>query len=197
MFWVGLLLVTGRQTLITLLELWGVKICFKSESAFIVDNTAERKTELNETITRLLSLEWVDQHELTSLRGRLQFDAPTPFEKGIVPYSNNKSRKILFSDKRLFCFMLLRDYMSSYHMDLMLLDMFYICSSSACRIGEFFVCEPPLEVCRSLSSRPVALVIRGFSLFRRWRMESPSSSGRDFEAASSHLHSLQGRAPFC
>ena len=65
---------TRRQTLITLLELWGVKICFKSESAFIVDNTAERKTALNETITRLLSLEWVDQHELTSLRGRLQFD---------------------------------------------------------------------------------------------------------------------------
>ena len=52
----------------------GVKICFKSESAFIVENTAERKTALNETITRLLSLEWVDQHELTSLRGRLQFD---------------------------------------------------------------------------------------------------------------------------
>ena len=56
-----------------------------------------------------------------------------------MPYSNNKSRKILFSDKRLFCFMLLRDYMSSFHMNLMLLDMFYICSLSACRIGEFFV----------------------------------------------------------
>ena len=26
---------------------------------------------------------------------------------------------------------------------------------------------------------------------RRWRMESPTSSGSDFEAVSSHLHSLQ------
>ncbi|CAE7235380.1 unnamed protein product [Symbiodinium sp. CCMP2592] len=51
----------------------GVKICFQSERVFVVENTPERKAELDETITRLLSLEWVEQHELTSLRGRLQF----------------------------------------------------------------------------------------------------------------------------
>ncbi|CAE7836630.1 unnamed protein product [Symbiodinium sp. CCMP2592] len=51
----------------------GVKICFQSERVFVVENTPERKAELDETITRLLGLEWVEQHELTSLRGRLQF----------------------------------------------------------------------------------------------------------------------------
>ena len=39
---------------------------------------------------------------------------------------------------------------------------------------------------------PWCPVTRGFSFFRRWRMESPSSSGSDFEAVSSHLAELQG-----
>ncbi|CAE7430324.1 GIP [Symbiodinium sp. CCMP2456] len=51
----------------------GVKICFQSERMFVVENTQERKDELNETITDLLSAQWVDQHALASLRGRLQF----------------------------------------------------------------------------------------------------------------------------
>ncbi|CAE7798699.1 unnamed protein product, partial [Symbiodinium microadriaticum] len=51
----------------------GIKICFHSEQLFVVENTPERKAELEETIMSLLELDWVDQHALTSLRGRLQF----------------------------------------------------------------------------------------------------------------------------
>ncbi|CAE6949411.1 unnamed protein product [Symbiodinium sp. CCMP2456] len=51
----------------------GVKICFQSERMFVVENTQERKDELNETISDMLSAQWVDQHALASLRARLQF----------------------------------------------------------------------------------------------------------------------------
>ena len=57
---------------------------------------------------------------------------------------------------------------------------------------ENFFFEPPLEICLLLLAGPWSPVTRGFSFSRRWRMESPSSSGSDFEAVSSHLHSLQG-----
>ncbi|CAE7356169.1 RE1, partial [Symbiodinium sp. KB8] len=51
----------------------GIKICFHSERLFVAENTPERKAELEETISSLLALDWVDQHALASLRGRLQF----------------------------------------------------------------------------------------------------------------------------
>ena len=51
----------------------GIKICFHSERVFVVENTPERKAELEETMSSLLALDWVDQHALASLRGRLQF----------------------------------------------------------------------------------------------------------------------------
>ncbi|CAE7346353.1 unnamed protein product [Symbiodinium sp. KB8] len=54
-------------------KILGVKICMASATLFYVENTADRKAELSDTIDALLTTGAYTEHELESLRGRLHF----------------------------------------------------------------------------------------------------------------------------
>ena len=69
----------------------------------------------------------------------------TPFGKGIVPYSSNKSRKILFSDKRFFSYFLCGIACQVFTCATCCLTWFIKAALFACRIEIFCTTVPLLQ----------------------------------------------------